>query len=118
MPQNDELLIPSATYERELIQSLPEYLSILKTLGVELPIFIFLTLVGVKGYLMIVDRRRFWPFKTDTIDREVLMLPEVVIESYDVNAKVVLRPCFDSIWNACGYPRSLNCNDDGEWIPK
>lgn len=118
MPQNDELLIPSVAYERELIQSLPQYLSILKTLGVELPIFIFLTLVGVKGYLMIVDRRRFWPFKTDTIDRDVLMLPEVVIESYDVNAKVVLRPCFDSIWNACGYPRSLNYNDDGEWIPK
>jgi len=118
-PINGELLIPSIAYEEELIKSLPEYLYVLRTLGVELPVFIFLTLVGVKGYSMSIDRRRFYPrAQTHTIDRDVLLLPEIAIESYDVSAKDVLRPCFDSIWNACGYPRSLNYNEDGEWMPK
>jgi len=118
-PYEGKLLIPSIAYERELIKSLPEYLSVLKTLNVDLPVFIFLTLLGVKGYSMTVeDRMRFWIYGVYTIDREVLLLPEIVIESYEVIAKDILRPCFDSIWNACGFPRSLNYNDVGEWVER
>jgi hypothetical protein len=113
--RNKELLIPSVAFEEELIRSLPEYLSILKTLNVELPIFIFLTLVGVKGYSMAIDRMRFFGYNTYKIDKDVLFLPEVVIENYDVNAADVLRPCFDSVWNACGFPRSLNYDETGKW---
>ena len=109
-----KLLIPT-DYEIELIKTLPDYLSILETLNVELPIFIFLTLVGVKGYSMAVDERRHWIDEVYTIDRDILLLPEVVIESYDVITKDILRPCFDSIWNACGFPKSLNYDDTGEW---
>jgi hypothetical protein len=112
---NGKLSIPT-DYERELIKSLPDYLSVLKTLNVELPIFIFLTLVGVKGYSMAVDRQRYWVDEVHTIDRDILLLPEIVIESYDVIAKDILRPCFDSIWNACGFPISLNYDDAGEWV--
>lgn len=111
----EELLIPSVAYEEELIKSLSEYLSVLKTLNVELPVFIFLTLVGVKGYSMAISKR--WLVReVSTIDRDVLLLPEVVVESYEAAAKNVLKPCFDAIWNACGFPRSLNYNDAGEWV--
>jgi hypothetical protein len=55
MLRNSELFIPSVAFERELIESFTEYLSILKALNVELPIFVFLTLVGVKGYSMAID---------------------------------------------------------------
>lgn len=110
-----KLLIPT-DYEIELIKSLPDYLSILKTLNVELPVFIFLTLVGVKEYSMAVDRQRYWIDEVHTIDRDILLLPEIVIESYEVIAEDILRPCFDSIWNACGFPRSLNYDDTGAWV--
>lgn len=113
-----KLLIPSIAYEKELIKSLPDYLSVLKTLNVELPVFIFISLLGVKGYSMAVDRARFWIDEVHTIDRDALLLPEIFIESYDVSAKDILRPCFDSIWNACGFPRSLNYNDVGEWVER
>ena len=66
---------------------------------------------------MAVDRTRFWIDEVHTIDRDILLLPEIVIESYDVIAKDILRHCFDSIWNACGFPRSLNYDDTtGEWV--
>ena len=108
------LQIPSVAYESELIKSLNDYLSVLKILNVELPVFVFLTLLGVKGYSMGVDRSRISAYRVHTIDRDVLLLPETVIESYEVNAKDVFRPSFDSIWNACGFPRSLNYNDNGK----
>jgi hypothetical protein len=115
-PQNGELLIPSIAYERELIESLPRYLSVLKALNVELPLFTFLTLLGVKGYSMPTDRMRSAIYGVNTIDRDILLLPEFVIETYDVSAEDILRPCFDSIWNACGFPRSLNYDDAGKWV--
>ncbi len=113
----ESLLIPSATYERELIESLSSYLSLLKELNVELPIFVFLALLGVEGYSMSYDRGLF-PIDEEihTIDRDVLLLPGIFIESYDVIAEDVLRPCFDSVWNACGLPRSLNYDDTGKWV--
>ena len=30
----------------------------------------------------------------------------------------VLKPCFDSIWNACGYPRSMNYDEEGKHRPE
>lgn len=113
---NGQLIIPSVAYEKELIKSLTDYLSLIKTLNVELPIFVFLTLMGVNGYSMALPSNyRTW--NTQTIDRDVLQLPEVIIESYDVSADKVLKPCFDSIWNACGFPKDLYYNDVGEWVP-
>lgn len=117
-PHKGQLIIPSIAYEQELIKSLNAYFSLLKTLDVELPIFVFLTLLGVKGYSMSVDRFKFPTRRSHTIDRDILLLPEIIIESYDVSAEKKLRPMFDSIWNACGFPRSLNYNDKGEWAPR
>ncbi len=116
-PREGKFLIPSVGYEQGLIKSFTDYLSLLKTLNVELPIFVFLTLLGVKGYSMAVSERFFFA-RSHTVDRDILLLPEIIIESYDVSAEKELRPMFDSIWNACGFPRSLNYNDEGEWAPK
>ena len=113
---NGNKVIPSINFEQELILALPNYLSALKSLNVELPIVTFLTLVGVKGYSMATDR--FFQGESCQIDRDVLLLPETIIDSYDVKAEVILKPVFDAIWNSCGFPKSLNYNDKGEWKPK
>ena len=110
----EDKIILSISYEEDLIKSVPGYLSVLKALNVALPVFVFLTLVGVKGYSMEVDSRRR---ESTPIDREVLILPEVMIETYECKIDEILRPIFDSIWNACGYPKSLNYDEDGKWRP-
>ncbi len=50
------------------------------------------------------------------IDRDILLLPEVIIENYDTTPEDVLKPCFDAMWNACGFPRSPNYDDAGKRI--
>ena len=117
-PRGARPTIPSITFEKELIKSFADYLYTLKTLGVEPPIFIFLTLLGVKGYSMGIDTWKYDIDEVHTIDRDILQLPEVIIESYNVIPEKVLKPCFDSIWNACGFPRSFNYNDNDEWAPR
>jgi len=115
-PRTESRSIYSPYFEKTLIQSFSDYISVLKSLNVEPPIFIFLTLLGVKGY-SIAAHEDFSFVKSHTIDRDILQLPEIMIESYNVSAPDVLRPCFDSIWNACGFPKSKNYNDKGAWAP-
>lgn len=111
-----EKIIPSISYERDLIKGLSNYMSALKYLNVELPVAIFLTLMAVKGYSMATAR--FFEEESKTIDRDILQLPEALVETYDVKPEVVLRPAFDVIWNACGLAKSLNYDEKGEWKPQ
>jgi hypothetical protein len=103
-------------YEKDLINSLQRYLPVQKNIGVELPIVIMLTLLGVSGSTIDV----YSPFgimKPHKIDRDDLLVPEVMIESFDlIKPAKVMKPVFDAIWNAAGWPRSLNYNEEGEWI--
>jgi hypothetical protein len=106
----DEKLVPSFKKKKKLIESFTQYLSALQMFGVQTPLVVFLTFVGIKGYSMDL------PFKNNyEIDRDVLFLPEVWIERYDVKADQVLRPIFDAVWNSFGLPKSGNYNDKGEW---
>jgi hypothetical protein len=116
-PQNGKLWIPSIAYEREIISGLDESLNILKGIGVELPIFVFLTLIGVRGYKMIYLQYGLLEQESAPIDRDVLLLPEVLVKDYDFRSEQLLKPVFDSIWNACGMPKSLNYDKNGEWAP-
>jgi len=109
-----EKIIPYIDFEKNLIDALNTYLHALESLGVVPPVFLFLALLGVKGYTM--DYKKPSIRKVQKIDRDVLLIPEVLIESYNVCAEDVLRSCFDSIWNACGYPRSFNYDGNGKWV--
>lgn len=105
--------IPSLRYEMSLIKSLRGYLSLMKGSFIEPPILLFLSLLDVIGYTLEIP-----PLISSggyPIDRDNLLLPEVAIENYDEPAKKILKPCFDSIWNACGLERDFNYDENGNW---
>lgn len=123
-PRDDQRRIPSVTFEGELFDSLVRFLAIQKQLGVEPPLFIMLSLLGVSGYTMAVDPSRFpdalhFPWgEARSIDRDALLLPEIVVEDFECDPAEVMRPVFDAIWNAAGWPRSMNYDETGKWIGK
>lgn len=114
----EKKIIPSLTYELELLKSLSELLKLAKELGINMPIVIFLTLVGVKDWEMGVDSSRFDYEDYYKIDRDILQLPETIIESYDIKSGNILRPMFDLVWNTCGFKRSYNFDEVGNWTAK
>jgi hypothetical protein len=72
-----------------------------------------LTVSGVRG------RKIFggpWPSgeKNETFDRDVLIVPEVLVEDLSVPADVALRPILDMVWNAGGWSQSPTYKD-GRW---
>lgn len=63
-----------------------------------------------------VERHRFIGVRHYPIDRDTLVIPEIVVDTFDCIIATILRPIFDVVWNATGWPKSMNYNDSGEWI--
>ncbi len=114
-PIDDKKLIPDVFFERELIESLTNYLKVLQMVGMEPPFIVMLSLFGVEGY-----RIPYTPevLIAQTIDRNTLVLPEVLSDNYECDASELMRPIFDSLWNSAGFPRSLNYSNEGKWNPQ
>ena len=102
--------------ERELIQAVPRYLKLLRKLGVEPPLFVVLSLVGVKGLLIITSDEMQWRSVSRPIDRDVLLLPETLMEESGSLIGELLRPALDTIWQASGWLRSLGYDEHGNRI--
>lgn len=115
-PHEGRRTIPSIAYEHDLIVAFRAYLAFLNQLGVEPPIAIMLSFLGVAGYTMAVSSERYFPLDEHPVDRNDLLVPEVVIDSYDHPAEEILKPCFDAIWNATGWERSMNYDAEGRWL--
>lgn len=105
--------------ETELFRGLGDYLGCLRSLGVQPPIWCFITLIKVKG-VHIADRCGKEPGspRNPPIDREVLYLPEALIEDLSTEPAVILKPLLDMIWNAAGYEARLISGPDGSFQPE
>lgn len=102
--------------EGRLIEALPIYLRAQQDLGVQPPVFLMLTLLGVSGYVLGVKeglRRR--SYSQIPIDRDELQVPEFMLEDFAKAPADMLRPIFDAVWNAAAWPHCLNYDRNGTW---
>ncbi len=110
--------------ERMTIRFARVMLALQQRLGISPPVYVFCTLVSVKDLLLLVNEKHlYYKFEQGrhVIARNVLALPEVVIDNYpdleqrsswtDLAAK--FKFTFDVLWNAGGWARSLAYNEDG-----
>ena len=113
-PQNgDTTFIASVAYEKYTIEAIKSYFNGYKSLGIEAPAVISMTLLGCKGAYMWTDISIGLDYQP--IDRDVAILPEVQVGSFDEEVPTAMKPIFDAVWNACGYPRSYNFTENGTW---
>lgn len=113
-----ELCIPAVAYEEELIRATGSYLKLLPQIGVESPLILMLSMIGVKGFRMATGPRFMFRSRVPVIDRDVLLLPEIVLDSLSGEPASILRPIFDSVWQSAGFNGSFNYNKDGKWCPQ
>ena len=72
------------------------------------PAFVMISLLGMNGRHLFVDERP--PARTPPIlgghqpfDRADLILPEVLIDDFEMDMKVGLRDALDALWQAGGW---------------
>lgn len=103
-------------YERKILETVKRYIDLQKFLGIEPPFFVMVSFLSVKGYKIWHPnfKYEFSPY-TGEIDRVNLIIPEVMVENFDVNLSEVMKPIFDTVWNAAGYPASPNYDKEGKF---
>lgn len=112
---NSKREIYSYDLEGDLLKSLPRYFSLQEQLGVNTPVFVMMSLLGVAGFRIITRLKTNWVDTTDEVDRNNLVIPEVIIDEFDGQVARIMKPVFDAVWNAAGRAGSLNFDDRGEW---
>lgn len=105
--------IPSVWLEPAIVEATREYLTLLRRYCPGRPFAISLTLTGVKGAVMHSEPQ----VGGTAIDRDIVRLPDVLVQNDQTDIPAVLQPMFDSLWNAAGIIRSLNYSEEGRWLP-
>jgi hypothetical protein len=115
---NQEKLIPSGIHEKEICNGVTRYLSLYKSLGIAPPLQLALSFLNVRGFEMGTRRRTaYYSHDTNvTINKDNLILPELLVENFAEHPVKILKPLFDVVWNACGWERSINYDPNGNWI--
>jgi hypothetical protein len=100
--------------EDEILKAVRGYLRLQKELGVLLPIAFLLTLIGVKGFVLSLPNRYLVHMRTG-IDRDVLPIPEVLVQSYEASEHEILRPVLNALWQSGGFQNSFSYDENGNW---
>lgn len=81
------------------------------------PIFIFLSVLNVSNYKIFRPEDSDFTaiLRTTTITEKNLLLPGVTIREFNEKPEDILRPLFDAIWQAAGYRKSINYDENGKY---
>ena len=107
--------IPAGGCESDIISGVCAYLKLFRQLGIEPPVIVMLSMIGVKGCGISTGPQPLQPSFVPIVDRDVLLLPEVVFQDLGDEPASVLQPIFDALWQSAGFERSPNYNATGQW---
>jgi hypothetical protein len=99
-------------YERELIRSAWRYMQGLIDIGIDYPMIVSVSMAGMREVRIVLDEQEY----SEPIDRDTIVLPEILIESPPKNLPRQMRPLLDAAWNACGLPKSRSFDHQGHWV--
>jgi hypothetical protein len=105
-------------FERVLVDDVGRFLRIQRSIGVSPPVALLVTLTMVQGRAIMGPGGELASAYGRTaipIDRTPVRLPDVLIPDYDVALPPILRPMFDSLWQAGGWTQSPGYDQAGQW---
>jgi len=117
VPGSDRI-IPGLKLQSEIFEVFHPYLLGLQDVGVPPPLIIMFTFEDVRDARYIVVAREIFYDSITRFQDDVLTLPECLIENYgtEVDHHKAVRPAFDALWNASGFPKSQFYNEEGKWV--
>ena len=114
---------PSVTYSvissQDLIKKLFEVIDELKQyyekLNITPPILLSCAIVNAANFSFPKNMLSLLRDKS-VIDRDLVMVPDVILEDFSMETTAILRPILNSLWNACGYISCPAYSETGEYV--
>jgi hypothetical protein len=106
-------VMPSIAVPGICIASLSRIFKLFRVLDVEPPAAVMLTFLGVESYTMALDP--MLGYGSSEIDRDALIIAAEIADSYEpATAATIMRPIFDTLWNATGLSHCSAYDAAGE----
>jgi hypothetical protein len=109
---NSRMYIPITGWCRELVDRVTNYTNIERSLAVAPPLFVAVSVLDVKGYMLVVENGPA-RYAGHEIDRPNLLVPAERMESLDTQIDQLLGPIFERLWNAAGVRRPMSRRPSG-----
>ncbi len=111
--ENDagEQILHGTHIEDVAIRFTNDCIAVAKKMNSSMPLYICISILNAKGSYMHQQFRSTGD--GHPLDRDPLLLPEIQFENYSDNAAKLLRPAFDTLWNAFGFIASPKYDKDG-----
>ena len=91
-----------------VVSRVRQYLDVLKAYDLGLPVYVFLSLCNATRVVYrYADTSGMGWHETSPLSREIISMPEIYIDRYDVDVIDLMRPTFNTLWNAFGF---LSCD--------
>jgi hypothetical protein len=114
--------VPSQVFEQKIAETFTNAVWLLRELQVAEPIFVTLTLLGMKGRTMALPRNlQVYGFTTEPFDRDVILCPDMLMENLAEGPPYpsTLLPVVDAVWQAAGRDRTPYLHErEGVWKSK
>ena len=98
---------------KKTIDATLKYCATAKLLDIQLPLIVIVSLHGLKGYNLATGSP--WLETSYPIDRDTLLLPDVLLEDYSTPASKLLKPVLDAFWQSAGFARCEHYDAQGRW---
>ena len=105
--------IPCRKFIKDIIYAFSRSIDFYKALDVLPPIIVLLSLNQVKNIEFIFEDRYNTNRTKASLDRDNIILPDLLIEDLVKSPEELLRPLFDFVWQAGGLPRCDYYHPDG-----
>jgi hypothetical protein len=92
-------------FTKLVVSRVQQYLAVLKSYDLGLPVYIFLSLTSATRTVFRYATPGGGFAETGPMGREVVSLPEIRVDGFDVDVPGALRPVFNVLWNALGFPQ-------------
>jgi hypothetical protein len=111
--------LPSLAFADHLFGFVTRAKNLARTLGIEPPVSVFVSLLGTRDLLLGIDSRL--TFYNDhharPFDRDNLLFRDVLLTDWSGDLPVTFKPLLDELWQAAGLARCFDYNDAGNWNP-
>lgn len=119
----EEKIFYAHQFEALFISAVERSAEILANLEVPPPVYVLLTLLNMKSYELRNDPEYrmnipyLAPGAVPVFDRETISIPGFIITEYSQKTDTMVREIINIVWNAAGFEKSPNFNENGRWIP-
>lgn len=92
------------------------YLDVLRAYDLGLPVYVFLSICNAARVVYrYADASGIRWQESQPLAREIVSTPEIYIDNFDVDVVDVMRPAFNTLWNAVGLLGCDRYNDIAKW---